>query len=537
MMARRRSIWAWGFEDRQPAPAALSMLAARLSSVLGGPPLVPMPAPDEAAIQLSPPTIAPPDDIARFCTSDDRERMLHTRGRSFPDIWRSLHGDFRTAPDLVAHPATEDDLAALMVFAAYAGLDLVPWGGGTSVVGGVEVPLPRPRPVITVDMGAFTVVRDVDPISRRATVGAGLTGPALEAALGAHGLTLRHYPQSFEFSTVGGWVATRAGGHFATVYTHIDDLVAGVRMVTPAGPFETRSLPASGAGPAPERLVLGSEGALGFITEATLRVRPRPTRRADAVVQFEGWEEAVAATRAVAQSGLFPSNCRLLDRREAALNMVGPGVRHLLLLAFESDGAPVAARLENALALATAAGGTCPKGPRLRDEGQDAEKASAGDAWRGAFLEAPYLFSSLIRLGAVVDTFETAVSWADFPALHAAVKAAVHGAFDAAGVKGLLTTRFTHVYTDGPAPYYTFITAPPAGGDPLALWQAVKVAASDALLAHGATITHHHAVGRTHAPWFSKEVPVLHQRALEAVKGTLDPAGILNPGVLGLGGR
>jgi len=531
-MTRRRSYWAWGWEDRFPNPGVRAMLAHRLEQTLGlGGLTERAPRPIEA-IALTPPRIAAPEGLAEVVTADRRERLVHTYGRAFPDLARGLAGDFTRAPDLVAFPRDEGDIERILAWAGGADVAVIPYGGGTSVVGGVEAALPRPYAgVVSLDLGRLDRVLEVDAVSRLARVQAGTTGPALEEQLGAHGLTLRHYPQSFEHSTVGGWIATRAGGHFATVYTHIDDLVAGTRMITPAGVFETRPLPGSGAGPSPDRLVLGSEGALGVITEAWLRVRPRPVHRASATVRFAEWGAAVDAVRAVAQAYLFPTNCRLLDRREAALNMVGKGDAHLLLLGFESAEHPVGGLLEHALALTRRHGGACPGGPTLRDAGAKG-RAREADAWRGAFLEAPYLFSALVALGAVVDTFETAVPWARFPALHAAVVGNVREAMArVSGAKGLLTCRFTHVYPDGPAPYYTFITAA-RPGEELAQWAAIKEAASEALLAHGATITHHHAVGRTHRPWYGRQAPRLFTTALAAVKGTLDPHGILNPGVL-----
>jgi alkyldihydroxyacetonephosphate synthase len=359
-------------------------------------------------------------------------------------------------------------------------------------------------------------------------VQAGATGPRLESQLALHGLSLRHYPQSFEFSTVGGWIATRAGGHFATLYTHIDDKLEAVRMLTPAGVFETRRLPGSGAGPQPERFVLGSEGAFGIITEAWLRVHPRPRFRASASVHFDRFEDAVDAARAIAQSGLHPSNCRLLDATEAMMNNVVSDGHHVLLIAFESSDHSLEPWIERALA--SCARATCTHGPVLREgEGNDRER-DAG-SWRDAFVNAPYLQSTLLSLGYVVDTFETACTWSAFPALDRAIREGVTAAMRAHCGAGRLTCRFTHVYPDGPAPYYTFV-APARAGDEIAQWRAVKRAACDAILDNGGTITHHHAVGRTHRPWYVRERPAPFGPVLQAVKQTLDPHGILNPGVL-----
>jgi alkyldihydroxyacetonephosphate synthase len=305
-------------------------------------------------------------------------------------------------------------------------------------------------------------------------------------------------------------------------------------VVTPRGLVETRRLPASGAGPQPERLWLGSEGALGIITEAWMRVQVRPRWRASASVKFARWPDAVAAARAIAQSGLFPSNCRLLDVAEAALHRVSMDGRNVLLLGFESADHPLGPWLARAIELARAAGGEVATGPTETDEQAGADAASRGGeagAWRKAFLDAPYLQSALVSIGVLADTFETACTWDRFEALHASVTAAVGEALRRECGGGVVACRFTHVYPDGPAPYYTFLGRARPGAE-LGQWRAIKAAASDALVASGATITHHHAVGRIHRPWYDRERPPLFADALRAVKQTLDPAGVLNPGVL-----
>ncbi|HUS64706.1 MAG TPA: FAD-binding oxidoreductase, partial [Kofleriaceae bacterium] len=396
-------------------------------------------------------------------------------------------------------------------------------GGGTSVVRGTEPELgPGQRGAVSLDLSRLGRVLEVDDVSRAARIQAGALGPALEAELAARGgLTLRHFPQSFEFSTLGGWIATRAGGHFATLYTHIDDLVESVRMLTPRGVWESRRLPGSGAGPSPDRMVLGSEGALGVITEAWVRVRPRPTFRSSASVKFRALPAAVAAVRAIAQADLYPSNCRLLDAREALMHRVAMDGTNVLLLAFESADHDVAPWLARALEIARGHGGAAEE-PKI---------ASSAEGWKSAFFDAPYLFNVLVSLGCVVDTFETACTWDRFEAVDAAVRAAVDAAMVAACGGGVLSMRFTHVYPDGPAPYYTFVAPGRAGGE-LEQWRAIKDAASDALIASGATITHHHAVGRLHRPWYEKQRPEPFALALRAAKAAVDPDGLLNPGVL-----
>ena len=314
------------------------------------------------------------------------------------------------------------------------------------------------RGTLSLDLRGLSQVLEVDPVSRAARIQAGATGPVLEQQLAPHGLTLRHFPQSFEFSTLGGWIATRAGGHFATLYTHIDDLVESVRMLTPRGSYETRRLPASGAGPAPDRLVLGSEGALGIITEAWVRVQARPRFRSQASVHFAAFSQAVNAVRELSQAGLHPSNCRLLDAHEARLHGVAGDGACVLVLGFESADASPQSKLERALVLAAGHGGECREGARHREDVPGAARGTgAAESWRSAFLEAPYLQNILVSLGVIADTFETACTWDRFEALHAGILEALRGVLARECGGGQVSCRFTHVYPDGPAPYYTFL--------------------------------------------------------------------------------
>jgi len=522
-----RSHWAWGAADHLPAPTARAALGAQVAGLLGVAPGASREAVVEAEAFVRPGCLEVPDSLRDFCTTDRGVRLRHTYGRSFLDQYRGFLGDFGAAPDLVATPPDEAALQAVLAHARAAGWAVVPWGGGTSVVGGVECAEHQRRAgVVCVDMGRFDQVLALDAHSGLAHLQAGMLGPQVEAALGAHGLTLRHFPQSFEFSTLGGWLATRAGGHFATVYTHIDDLTAGIRMVAGTGAvWESRPLPGSGAGPAPDRWVLGSEGALGIITSAWMRVRPRPPFKGSAGVHFATFEAAVEAARVVAQSGLFPSNCRLLDPMEARLAFVASGAA-VLLLGFEAADRPVRDALEAAVALAVAAGGTLPRPPALK-EGEGGQREASAASWRQAFLSGPYLQSTLISQGILADTFETACNWSAFAGLDAALRSAVEAA---AGGPCVVGCRFTHVYPDGPAPYYTYLT--PMAADVPAQWHRIKAAVGAVLVAHGATITHHHAVGRTHRPWYDQERPEPFAAALRAAKAVLDPTHMLNPGVL-----
>jgi alkyldihydroxyacetonephosphate synthase len=530
---RARSPWAWGFTDKLPDEMTRRGLAGMASALLGGGSYAPAPLPGFDDLALPAPAVRPPDSLAHLCSADPLDRAHHAHGKGYPDLVRGFARDFTAAPDLIARPTSEAEVAAVLDWCAGANLACVPYGGGTSVVAGVEhVRGDRFAGHVTLDLGRLDRVLEVDEVSRAARIAAGASGPVLEEQLAARGLTLRFFPQSFELSTLGGWVATRAGGHFATVCTHIDDLVEAIRVVTPRGIVATRRLPASGAGPQPERLFLGSEGTLGVITEAWVRVFPRPRWRASASVKFARWDDAVAAARALAHSGLFPANCRLLDAREAMLHRVGNDGTAVLLLGFESADHPLSAWIARAVELARDHGGTVSAGPTESDQGEAAaSRGGEAGSWRKAFLDAPYLQSALVSVGVLADTFETACTWADFPRLHEAVVAAVTDALRRECGAGVVSCRFSHVYPDGPAPYYTFL-GPARPGAELAQWRAIKAAASEALHAAGGTITHHHAVGRVHRPWYERERPPLFGEAMAAVKRTFDPTGFLNPGVL-----
>ena len=415
-----------------------------------------------------------------------------------------------------------------------AGAAVIPYGGGTSVVGGVE-PRLGDRPSVSLDLRRLNAVQEVDAISMAARVQGGATGPGLEEALREHGLTLRHFPQSFEFSTLGGWVATRAGGHFATLYTHIDDLVESVRAVTPRGIWESRRLPGSGAGPSPDRTLLGSEGILGVITDAWVRVRPRPVHKLSCGVEFDDFLRGAAAIRALSQSGLHPSNCRLLDALEAGTTGAGDGSHDLLVLGFESADHPVDAWMDLALEIARDHGG---RPGEVRGGGEAKGGGDSVSAWRSAFLAAPYLRDTFVACGVLSDTFETAITWDRFEDFYADVIEAARAkvaeicgtAHEGPGAPRV-TCRFTHVYPDGPAPYFT-VLAPARRGGEVEQWDEIKAAASEAVIDGGGTITHHHAVGRDHRPWYDRQRPGAFAAALRAAKAELDPAGMLNPGVL-----
>ncbi len=531
---RRRKHWGWGYEDEQLPPAELRAAARGLAEHLGvGEVDVEEPVALDA-VELPAPRIVPPAALAEICATDAHARASHARGKSYVDVVRGMRGEFEHAPDFVAYPRDEQDVERLLEWCAARRVAAIPYGGGTSVVGGVEPAVGAAyEGAISIDLGALARVLEVDSVSRSARIQGGASGPQLERQLGEHGLTLRHFPQSFEFATLGGWIATRAAGHFATVWTHIEEMVESVRALTPAGTWESRRLPGSGAGVSPDRMLAGSEGTLGIIVEAWMRVQPRPAHRASAAVRFEDFARGAECVRAIAQSGLNPANCRLIDPQEARLTFAGDdrskiGQRALLVLGFESVGHSVKGLLDAALAVCAQHGGVADAWGK---EGEG-EGGSAVGAWREAFLRAPYLRDTLVAMGLVSETFETAVTWERFAELQEGVReAALQTLREVGASEGKVMCRFTHVYPNGPAPYFTVLARGRRGAE-VEQWGAVKRAVSDAIMRAGGTITHHHAVGRDHRPWYERQRPDLFARALAAAKGAVDPAGIMNPGVL-----
>ena len=527
MTAARLKHYGWGREGEGMSAQERAFVLGRYYEKFGRKDFETVPVPRLEDLALPKPRATPPASLAAFSSAELHDRAAHTYGKSYPDYVRAMLGQYDCAPDFVVYPRNEAEISAAMDWAGANGVSLAPFGGGSSVCGGVEHRREaRLKGAVTLDLKHLDKVREVDATSRAARIEGGAFGPALEAQLKPHGLTLRHFPQSFEYSTLGGWIATRSGGHFASLYTHIDDLVESLRVVTPSGVVESRRLPGSGAGPSPDRMFIGSEGILGVISEAWMRLQAKPTFRAGGSVKFKTFFDAARAVRAIAQAGLYPSNCRILDPAEAYNTGAADGSVAILVLAFESGDHSLDAWMKRALECCADHGGVAETG------GADAHRDGAAGLWRNAFIRMPYAREFLTPAGVINDTFETSITWERFEGFHDAVKAATERAIlEATGVKGEVTCRFTHVYPDGPAPYFSF-HALGRHGALIEQWRAIKTAASDALIAAGGTITHHHAVGRDHRPWYDLQRPELFAKALRAAKGALDPHGVMNPGVL-----
>jgi len=529
---KQRSHWGWGYEGVSIDPEELTAWRQLITTTLGvdlpvglSPPLRP---PTVEDIPIRPSRID--KQIPLPHSVSPRERLTHSYGKGYRDIVRGLQGDYPNPPDAVVFPTCTKDIQILFQFCEDNGVACVPYGGGSSVVGGVEFRDDSGRPWVSCDLRQMCKLLSVDKVSRTATIQAGAYGPHIERQLRSYGFTLRHFPQSFEFSTLGGWIATRAGGHFVTVYTHIDDLVVSTTTVTPCGVIgPTRSVPASGAGPLPNQLILGSEGTLGIITEATVRVFPVPRYKSEAIIFFPSFEDGSEAVREIVQSHFYPTNCRLVSALEGVSMGIGDGACATLLLAFESHSTHSkvgrAADLVECLTICRKRGG------KVSTEG-----ASVAEKWKKMFLRVPYIRDHFVAYGMILETFETAVSWAGVKALIETVHRAAHEAFDKLGIKGVIFHRYTHVYPNGPAPYFTIAALSHNIKRATAEWDSIKKHVSDALMLSGATITHHHAVGRDHMPWYrAHEIggdPTAFQEALAAMKKKLDPCGILNPGVL-----
>ncbi len=532
-----RRFWGWGNADAALSEREHATLKGMLAALESRYASRPEPRLDE--FTLPAPRVTPSANLAALFSATPLDRLNHSAGKSYADCARMWLRQAPTPPDWVAFPEDEQGVIDILDWAQSNNVAVIPYGGGSSVCGGVEAAVGDSyAAVVSLDLERLNRVLEVDPVSRAACIQAGALGPELEAQLKPHQLTLRHFPQSFEFSSLGGWIVTRAGGHYATQQTHIDDFVEATRLVTPSGVMHTRRLPGSGAGPAPDRLVLGSEGTLGVLTEAWVRLQAPPRFRASASVHFAQYKAAANCVRAIAQSGLNPSNCRLLDTQEAVFAGVGDGRKAILVLGFESADHGLQAWMARALELVSDHGGTYDAeavSRSMSDQDTIEHRSGAAGAWREAFLRMPYWRDPAVGLGVIMDTFETAITWERFADFYAGVKTDLSRAIKkATGQDTQLSCRLTHVYPDGPAPYLTFATRAADGSvaSALSAWREIKQAANEAVIAHGGTITHHHAVGRDHRSGYEREVDPLFRTMVAAAKHAVDPKGILNPGVL-----
>ncbi|MFF4881839.1 FAD-binding oxidoreductase [Streptomyces nigra] len=457
--------------------------------------------------------------------TDAETRVRHTRGKSTPDLLRIRDGEVDAdLPAAVVLPADHDEVVAVLRVCAGHGLPVVPFGGGTSVVGGLA-PAGR-RPFVALDLRRMDRMLARDPVSRTATLQPGLRAPQAEALLAEHGFTLGHFPQSYEWASIGGFAATRSSGQASAGYGRFDEMVLGLTVATPEGTLDTGRAPRSAAGPDLRQLLLGSEGAFGVITSVTVRIRPVPQTRVYEGWRFASFEEGATALRRLAQDGPRPTVLRLSDETETLVGLaqpdaIGGGLPTdagcLAITGYEGTEEDTAHRRQQAAAVLRACGGT-----PLGEE--------PGRRWAHGRYSAPYLRDSLLDAGAFAETLETATFWSGIPGLYAAVRDALTGTLTEAGTPPLVMCHISHVYENGASLYFTVVSA--QGEDPLKHWERAKRAANDAIIEAGGTITHHHGVGTDHRDWYVREAGALGVEALRAVKRRLDPSGLLNPGVL-----
>jgi alkyldihydroxyacetonephosphate synthase len=462
---------------------------------------------------------------AEYFGVEDRARLLRAGGKSTLDLLRRKDSGVQDAPDAVLLPGSEEDVAAILRFCADRSIAIVPFGGGTSVVGGLDPIRGDFKAVISLDLRRLDRLHSLDEVSGEAELGAGLTGPDAERLLGERGYSLGHFPQSFQFATIGGFAATRSSGQDSAGYGRFNDMVRGLRTVTPAGVLDLGRAPESAAGPDLRQLMIGSEGLFGIITRVRVRVHPVPETTRYEAWSFPDFATGADALRAVVQTGTGPTVIRLSDEAETGVNLattesigedrVTGGC--LAITVFEGTDAHTASRHAETHALLKAKGG--------RSLGE-----APARAWEHGRFGAPYLRDSLLSAGALCETLETATSWSNVHVLKAAVTEALTTSLAESGTPALVLCHISHVYPTGASLYFTVVAG--QRGNPIEQWRKAKAAASDAMMRTGATITHHHAVGADHRPWMRDEVGDLGVAVLRAVKATLDPAGILNPGKL-----
>jgi alkyldihydroxyacetonephosphate synthase len=521
---RPRSDWdAWGTETVRLPPGARALVAAVLPGRAH--PVPRRPDPD-----LSPSRVSDGDLSALraivgqpHATADDAARILHLGGKSTPDLLARRSGDVQAAPDAVVSPSDHSETLAVLALCAERGIAVVPFGGGTSVVGGVQPDRGELTRVIALDLARTAALLELDETSLLATLGAGTTGPQAEEMLGARGYTIGHFPQSFEYASIGGYAATRSSGQASRGYGRFDDLVHALRVATPVGELQLGRAPASAAGPDLRELFLGSEGAFGVLTEVAVRIRPLPGATAYGAWTFPEFASGAAALRELTQRGIRPTVLRLSDASETRVNALMGGhltrARGCLAVAtFESDSAG------DADAVRERTDGL------FRRHGATSRGEDPARSWERGRFASPALRDTLLDIGVLAETLETAATWSDLSALKGAVTDALTVSLAADGTKPIVMCHISHVYPAGASLYFTVIAA--LTTDPAAQWRRAKDAASRAIGEAGGTITHHHAVGRDHRPYLAAEIGELGAAVLRAVKDTLDPQGIMNPGVL-----
>ena len=526
-MRRQKKFYAWGYADEDLSPEEIRPWEEEIAKRYGINSFDVTPPPKADEISLRKPRLDVPAALQTIVRTDHLTRLEHSYGKAGFDTTRMFMRSVPNPPDAVAFPTDEQQIVQVLDWCDGSGAKAIPYGGGSSVVKGIE-PQPEFDKVVTISMREMDQVLEVDATSQAARIQGGIYGPAIEDALRDSPLTMRHYMQAYRCSTLGGWIATRSGGHYATLYTHIDDFVESTRVVTPAGTLETRRLPGSGAGPSPDRMFIGSEGILGIITEAWVRLRKKPTFRASASVRFPNFYAGADAVRDITQAGLYPANCRLLEAREALPNIPWESEEAVLVLAFESADHPLDAWMARTLEICAAHGGAADPG----GDDENAHRSGAAGAWRNKFIRAPHYGEHAVARGILSSTFETSMTWDRFRDFHQKIsKITLDTIKRVTGRDGSVTCRFTHVYPDGPCLYFTF------GGildkrKALEQFMEVLQTCTAATVEHGGTTTHHHAVGRFHRPFYDKQRPELFARALRGAKRELDPKGMMNPGVL-----
>jgi len=479
-------------------------------------------------------------------TRDDDDRLIHAFGRSYRDLVRLRAGEVARPPDLVVYPESHDEVVLVVELAATHGVTVIPFGGGTNVVGGVEPDVGDPRPVVTLDMRRMNRLLSVDEVAMTAVLEAGMFGPEVEEALNAHGLSLGHHPDSFIYSTLGGWIATRSAGTQSNAYGKIEDMVVGLAVVTPTGTVETKPLPAASNGPDLNRLLVGSEGVLGIITKATMRVHRMPETEEYRMLLFPTFQSGVEALHACMRAGYTPSLARISDESETELMFAakhptagwrrwveGPAKRWLgrkgyrrpaaLIVGFEGPREPTAELRAGAMRI-------------LRRHGAFDLGKGPGESWKEARYDVPYLRDFMMDFGIIADSFETSVLWSGLMPLYREVTEAFEEAILAAtGRPGYVGCHVSHLYETGACLYYTFAASPlDAPTTPVLLdgYGTIKRTVTEAIMARGAALSHHHAVGIEHRPWIAREIGEPGLRSLRAMKNVLDPTGILNPGAL-----